>query len=73
MLGYVVREGIILFPEPAATDPTMGDADDYEVVARNWIIYQPAAMRTLTQHENNWPCIEEFVSNRKKVWDLLCS
>jgi len=72
-LGYVVREGIILFQGPAATDPTMGDADDYEVVARHPIIYQSAAMRTLKQHEQNGPFVEEFVSYRKEVWDLLCS
>jgi hypothetical protein len=75
----VTRKGINLFPELAATDPEMGDADstymsnDDEVIARHQIINQPAAMRTLAQHEKSGPFVEEFISNRKKVWELLYS
>ena len=53
LLGYVTRKNINLFPEPAATDPAMGDADSTymshvdEVIARHRIIDQPAATRTL--------------------------
>ena len=79
LLGYVTRKAVNLFPEAAATDPAMGDANstymshDDEVVARHQIIDQVAAMRTLAQHEKSGPFVEEFVSDRKKVWDLLCS
>ena len=79
MLGYVTRKAVNLFPEAAATDPAMGDANsnymshDNEVVARHQIIDQVAAKRTLAQHEKSGPFVEEFVSDRKKVWDLLCS
>jgi hypothetical protein len=37
------------------------------------MIDQVAATRSLAQHEKSGPFVEEFVSNRKKVWDLLCS
>jgi hypothetical protein len=41
LLGYVTRKAVNLFPEAAATDPAMGDANstymshDNEVVARH--------------------------------------
>ncbi len=63
-LGYVTRKAVNLFPEAAATDPTMGDANstymshDDEVVARHQIIDQVAATRTLPQHENSGPFVE---------------
>ena len=77
-LGYVTRKAVNLFPEAAATDPAMGDANstymshDDEVIARHQIIDQVAATRTLAQHEKSGPFVEEFFSNSKKVWDLLC-
>jgi hypothetical protein len=52
LLGYVTRKAVNLFPEAAATDPAMGDANstymshDGEVVARHQIIDQVAATRT---------------------------
>ena len=78
MLGYATRKAVNLFPEAAATYPTMGDANstymshDDKVVARHHIIDQVAAARTLAQHEKSGPFFEEFVSDRKKMWDILC-
>ena len=78
-LGYVIRKSDNLFPPTAADDPTMGAADsvymshDDEVVARHRIIDQASATRTLAQHEKSGPFTEEFLSDRKRVWDLLSS
>ena len=72
-LGYVTRKSINLFPEAAATDPAMGDADSTymshndDVIARHRIINQAAATRMLAQHEKSGPFIEELISNQKKV------
>ena len=70
-LRYVVREGIILFPE------LIENAVDYWGVAtRHRFSCQPIAMTMLTQHEANRPFVGEFVSvvsDQEKVWDLLCS
>ena len=46
---------------------------DNEVIARHRIINQAAATRTLAQHKKSGPFVKEFISDRKKVWDLLCS
>ena len=57
----------------------MGDADstymshDYEVIVRHRVINQVAATRALSQHVKSGPFVEEFISDRKKVWYLLCS
>ena len=78
-LGYITRKTSKLFPPPAADDPTMGDVDsvymshDDEVVARHRIIDLPSVTTTLLLHEKSGPFTEEFMSDRKKVWDLLCS
>jgi hypothetical protein len=78
-LGYVTRKSSKLFPPAAADDPTVGAADsiymshDDEVVARHKIIDLNAATTTSLLHETSGPFVEEFPSNCKKVWDLLCS
>ena len=78
-LGYVFRRAENLFPPAAADDPPTGDADsvyeshDEEVIARHRIINQASATRTLKQHEKSGPFTEEYLSDRKRVWDLLCS
>jgi hypothetical protein len=78
-LGYVTRKPENLFPSAAANDPPTGAADsihmshDNEVVARHRIINQASATRTLKQHEKSGPFTEEYLSDRKRVWDLLSS
>jgi hypothetical protein len=78
-LGYVFRRDENLFPPAAADDPPTGDADsvyeshDEEVIARHRIINQASATRTLKQHEKSGPFTEEYLSDRKRVWDLLSS
>jgi hypothetical protein len=78
-LGYVYRKTANLFPPAAADDPPMGAVDstymshDDEVVARHRIIDQVSATMTLVQHEKKGPFTEEYLSDRKKVWDLLSS
>ena len=73
LLGYVTRKGVNLFPEPPATDLSMGDTNrtymshDDEVIARHRIINQAAAMRTLVQHEKSGSFVKEFISKQKKV------
>ena len=78
-LGYVTRKSSKLFPPAAVDDPKMGTANsvymshDDEVVARHRIIDLPSATPTLLLHEKSGPFMEEFLSERKRVWDLLCS
>ena len=78
-LRYVIRKPEHLFPPAAADDPPMGAADsmysshDDEVVARHRIINQASATKTLKQHEKSGPFTEEYLSDRKRVWDLLIS
>jgi len=74
-LGYVIRK-----PEDlSADDPPMGAADsihmshDDEVVERHWIVNQASATRTLKQQEKSGPFTENYLSDRKRVWDLLSS
>ncbi len=79
LLGYVTRKPENLFPPAAANDPPMGAADsihmshDNEVVARHQIVNQASATRTLKQHEKSGPFTEIYLSDRKRVWDLLSS
>ena len=79
MLGYVIRKPANLFPPEAADDPPMGAAGsiymshDDEVVARHQIVNQASVTRMLVQHEKSGPFTEEYLSDRKKVWDLLSS
>jgi len=42
-------------------------------VARHWIIDQASSTRTLVQHKKIGPFIEEYLYDRKRVWDLLSS
>jgi hypothetical protein len=78
-LGYVIRKSTNLFPPAAADDPPMGAGEstymshDDEVVARHRIVNQASATRTLVQHEKSGPFTEEYLSDRKRVWDLLSS
>ena len=46
---------------------------DNEVIERHQIIDQVSATTALAQHEKSGPFIKEFISNQKKVWDLICS
>jgi hypothetical protein len=79
LLGYVTRKPENLFPPAAADDPPMGAADsthmshDDEVVARHRIVNQASATRTLKQHKNSGLFTEIYLSDRKRVWDLLSS
>ena len=34
---------------------------------------QASATRTLKQHKKSGPFTKEYLSDRKRVWDLLCS
>ena len=79
LLGYVARKPSELFPPAAADDPPMGAAGsiymshDNEVVARHRIINQASATMTLIGHKKRGPFTEEYLLDRKRVWDLLSS
>ena len=76
MLGYEIRKAVNLFPPVAADDPMMCAVDsaymshDEEVIARHQIVNQALATRTLKQNEKSGPFTEEYLSDRKRVWDL---
>ena len=75
----MIRKPDDLFPPAAAKDPPMGAADsihmshDNEVVARHWIFDQAFDKTTLIQHKKRGPFTEEYLLDRKRVWDLLSS